>query len=775
MLKTRFKKFKIVYVFGIVFTMIISFGVPEIIIGAERYSHQGDILPSLSNPSPTDNTGNVSIDTSSVSVDIVDGNGDTMTWNIDFNGSVDTNSGSDTNTTISCDVTTPLARNTTYTWYVNVSDGTGWTNATYTFTTENAWYVSNTGSDSNSGDSSSSPWKTLNYLNARFDDDTIEEGDDVFLKRGDTFTDESFDIENGGNSDNDMVIGAYGSGDKPKISISANVGMTCNSELGHVIIEYINITNCGSYGIIFQDSNNYSNISIKNIDIYNTTNDAIFMFRMDTYKIENCTIYPKSYSSHGITTYGFGSGVAPRNGVIKNCTIHYVKDGISFHCGDGGESESLGDNFWVENCTIYDSEEEGIDISPGINSDNYYIQNCEIYNADNNIVIGHGVSNVTINGLYSHDSNENKNTIVLTKSDNVIIRNSVIKDWPNGENGLVAGTSGISDYTNNTVIYNNDFITNGIEDAFQINYVRVQNFTLKNNIIHSTQTTNPGRFLICLNSANISNTFSKFSNNLWWRGDGGLGDDTWWDDANSGDYNWSEWENLSETTGELRQNASIENPTGNDFDVDFNLSSDSPCIDAGDWLTHTDGSGTSTWITVNNADYFFKGFDSIGVDDETVSGDIIFVDSDTNLEIIDINYYNNSFKVNRSITWADNENVSLSSYIGSAPDIGAFEYQDESISIEFISIDGNGNISIINTSTPTFNWTIAAGASQYHLQVATNSNFETFVVNLSNITSMLFPTYYLENTTRISFTLPLVYALPAPNRYYCRVRGYVKT
>jgi len=57
-----------------------------------------------------------------------------MDWTIEVNNS-DNNSGSSGNGTINCTLTTPLTNGVTYTWWVNVTDGTNWQNATYTFNT----------------------------------------------------------------------------------------------------------------------------------------------------------------------------------------------------------------------------------------------------------------------------------------------------------------------------------------------------------------------------------------------------------------------------------------------------------------------------------------------------------------------------------------------------------------------------------------------------------------------------------------------------------------
>ncbi|MEF8879043.1 MAG: PQQ-binding-like beta-propeller repeat protein [Candidatus Thermoplasmatota archaeon] len=93
-------------------------------------------VPILRNPDPADEETGVLLSKDNVSVDIEDGDGEQMEWYIDVNNS-DSNSANCRNSTISCSLTLPLSPSTTYTWWVNVTDGTSWTNETYSFTTGN--------------------------------------------------------------------------------------------------------------------------------------------------------------------------------------------------------------------------------------------------------------------------------------------------------------------------------------------------------------------------------------------------------------------------------------------------------------------------------------------------------------------------------------------------------------------------------------------------------------------------------------------------------------
>jgi len=94
--------------------------------------------PVQSNPNPSNGATDVSISLSQLSIDITDPDGDTFNWTIETSPNIGSSSGNNDNDgTKICNIS-GLQYSTTYTWYVNVTDGTDWTNQTYTFTTESS-------------------------------------------------------------------------------------------------------------------------------------------------------------------------------------------------------------------------------------------------------------------------------------------------------------------------------------------------------------------------------------------------------------------------------------------------------------------------------------------------------------------------------------------------------------------------------------------------------------------------------------------------------------
>ena len=74
------------------------------------------------------------------------------------------------------------------------------------------YYVSNTGSDSDDGLTTSTSWQTISHVNLQ----TFEPGDAILFKRGDVWR-ETLTVPSSGNSSGYITFGAYGSGDKPRI------------------------------------------------------------------------------------------------------------------------------------------------------------------------------------------------------------------------------------------------------------------------------------------------------------------------------------------------------------------------------------------------------------------------------------------------------------------------------------------------------------------------------------------------------------------------------
>ena len=91
----------------------------------------------------------------------------------------------------------------------------------------------------------------------------------------------------------------------------------------------------------------------------------------------------------------------------------------------------------------------------------------------------------------------------------------------------------------------------------------------------------------------------------------------------------------------------------------------------------------------------------------------------------------------------------------------------------FLSVDSKQNNSLILVNNPTINWTKIDNAQYYNLQISTTSDFSTITINITDINESVYPLYYSENSTTVSFIIPPADVLPSNQRYYMRVRSFV--
>jgi hypothetical protein len=101
---------------------------------------------------------------------------------------------------------------------------------------------------------------------------------------------------------------------------------------------------------------------------------------------------------------------------------------------------------------------------------------------------------------------------------------------------------------------------------------------------------------------------------------------------------------------------------------DFRLKTNSPCIDAGVFLTTiTSPGGTGRTFQVADANFFMDGW-------KMINGDIIQLQgSSQRVMVTNVNYSTRTLTVDSTLTWTQNQGISLP-YYGSKPDMGAFEF-----------------------------------------------------------------------------------------------------
>lgn len=441
---------------------------------------------------------------------------------------------------------------------------------------QTTYYVDATnGNDGNSGTSPAAAWRTVSKINSSWGQ--INTGDDLLFKRGEEFSGTLLKIEKGGTENNPLIIGAYGSGDKPIISNAQGAIRCWRINLSHIRIQNIAIRDIFGDTAISIVAPGLSNITISDCDLDNIDSNGILIGCVDTYTIENCVI--SNIDNSGICIYGRDPGAT--NGLIQNNTIYNIlsNDGITLHINSKGEE--VGSNHLLQNNICFNCAEQGLDITSG---SQITLRNNETFNNERGgIVIGDMVDDIWIDKHYSHD--ELRTGIIIESSTNVKLTSSIIYN-ASSHTITIGDTSGDGDPCENIEIYNNTFVHNNSTAVIDV-CSGTLNLAFKNNVVTSELTTSPGTFLRYLQGKTPNNTNSDFDNNIWWRPDGYT---FLFSDPVTGTYDFSTWQSLySQGSASMMIDPLLEDIS----DLDFHLQAGSLAINNGSEVAlNTDFEGT---------------------------------------------------------------------------------------------------------------------------------------------------------------------------------------
>ncbi|AUC77280.1 right-handed parallel beta-helix repeat-containing protein [Olleya sp. Bg11-27] len=167
---------------------------------------------------------------------------------------------------------------------------------------------------------------------------------------------------------------------------------------------------------------------------------------------------------------------------------------------------------------------------------------------------------------------------------------------------------------------------------------------------------------------------------------------------------------------------------------DFHLSQGSPMINAGGFLTNTPTAGSGTTMVVADATYFTDGF---GITD--YYGDTVQLQGQTvSASITNVNYTTNTLTLNTPLTWTAGQLLSKA-YKGTAPDIGAFEYDENTLST-------------INLEAEKSPFKVYPNPTSSEITIALNTTETSTITNLS-IVNLLGTTVY-SNTINNKKIIP---------------------
>jgi len=493
------------------------------------------------------------------------------------------------------------------------------------------YYVDATlGDDSNPG-TQTQPWKTISKVNST----NLSAGDNIYFKRGETWR-ETLTVPSSGTDGNPITFGAYGTGNKPKISgadvITGWSGPDANGEYyksGFTTAPYvvlrdgsrINKVTEGSLGanewkydsgtlyLGFDPSshtieagqrtspitiNGKSYITIENITVYGGNN------RADTDAAGgNICIYGTSNNIilNYITSYGCHfSGIGIGGSDVSDVTISNVTVYDTLGCGirfASGVTDSTLSNFTVHDCAMLASDDGaggdggGIEVTSDCN--NISISSGEVYNtgagltsqgADPGIAVYEStnidVTRVKIHDCYGGGTYYRSVTAGHPSSGNFtynIVYNNGNVSMPTGSVLVGLRTGGVENAEVTINVYNNVFYNN-LCDYVDMNDVMGMVYVAGYTTINFKNNIlkDPIGDYSCYMLVKSSASYTA-SNNCYHT----IGDNNRWNWNYSYKYSLSEWESASGETNSLNLDPSFVDPDNGDF----HLKVSSPCIDAG--------------------------------------------------------------------------------------------------------------------------------------------------------------------------------------------------
>lgn len=482
------------------------------------------------------------------------------------------------------------------------------------------YYVDNansSASDSNPG-TAASPWKTIAKANQ-----TLSAGDTVYIKQG-TYTDYISPARSGTasarityqNFNNDNVL----------ITQAAHAATLYSKS--YITIQGLNFSNLDQF-LDFETSSH-------NIVAYCTFN-----------QMRNGSMWSGSWL-----------GLSSQYNWIHHCTFSnygYFTTGsdwgTDFHIGDDYSTTDHSDYNILENCTFFHGGHDVLAISSSHN----VIRNNYLHNE--NWYTGYGERDI-ITGGYANCSTRNLfegNRIACTGNPAVLGAGSAglnLCTYSNivrfncfygcTESGIMMGTTG--SYMTSpqyNMIYNNVFYTNGFntgspnesKDGLGLaNWGNVSPITgnaIKNNIFYKNPTS-INTYMVTLGNQIITGNWMQSGDPLF----------------------------VDVSTPINPANAALPN---------FQLKTNSPCVDAGVFLTTiASPSGSGTVFKVGDATFFMDGWGIVQGDQVQLQG------SQQRVRITNINYDTKTLTVDTGIAWTQGQGIAMP-YAGSAPDMGAFE------------------------------------------------------------------------------------------------------
>ena len=509
----------------------------------------------------------------------------------------------------------------------------------FNFVIAEEYFISTNGDDKNAG-TLQSPWKTISKAN-----ETLRPGDTLLLRQGSYR--ETISPINDGTEKAPIIYSGYGN----EIAvIHYRPSGAYLSGRSYIIIQKLHFENCNYFIRSYPDG-------------------------FDHCIIRECVMKKQT----GWCGIEIGDGCS-FNKILNN---YIDSDGIEGDCIHIGKDE-IGEKFGaqynlVEGNECFGAMHGGI-CCAGDKTQFNIIRNNYIHDIGDNAIATGAFARWTLiegNRIYNPGTDYDGASAMQIRSEDTIIRNNIMyhdldQEIENGAAALVLQSTDELPFVRNNYIYHNVIYNfnhkntqwHGIQLADLNAEVQFGPNIFKNNIIYKNGMGENSGYQVAYTRATKTIPADFFDGNLICR-----------EKSSENVIYFFEYNRAKLTLNQAKQlypgifqssNIDASPLFVDEQNFDFHFQQYSPCIDAGVFLTKITASGSGTEIQVEDAGYFCDGW---GV----VEGDMIKIGSRPAAQIVNIDYKNNVITIDQSISYQQEESVSLS-YSGAAPDIGAFEY-----------------------------------------------------------------------------------------------------
>lgn len=241
---------------------------------------------------------------------------------------------------------------------------------------QNVYYVATSGSDSNDGLSTSSPWKTITY--AASSSSPVSPGDTVYVKAGD-YGNENVAFKTNGTASKQITFEGYQStpGDNP--NLEWEYGDNLNSNIMPLLDGGDRTT--GTAMALF----NKAYIVVKNFQIRNYQ-IGLYAWKSNHLKISN------------VIAMNFGDIHAVYDGrgiVSQKSNFNTIENSAVLNAGAEGMSIG-GENSHVKNCKVYADDnttghKSAMDYYIHIDGNNHVVEDCYVERVGDLDHVGHGI------------------------------------------------------------------------------------------------------------------------------------------------------------------------------------------------------------------------------------------------------------------------------------------------------------------------------------------------------------------------------------------------